>query len=83
MTCTLQERKPYQLSKETTLERADFTLQLLMLVNAKKGERNVYSFLSLCFFVSCCPRDFKLGQAECFQTIKALTNRPRSQLFLM
>ena len=68
-------------SKETTLERADFTLQQLMFV---KRENIVYTFLSFFpVFVHCCPRNFKLGQAECVQTMKALTNRPGSQLFLM
>ena len=39
-------------------------------------------FLSM-FFVSCCPQDFKLGKAGSVETIKAQTNRPRRQLFLM
>ena len=71
------------LCKETTLERADFTLQLLMFVTAERIEECLqFSFFSL--FVSCCPRDFKLlEQAECVQTMKAQTNRPKRQLFLM
>ena len=40
-------------------------------------------FLSFHFFVSCCPHGFKLGQAERVPTMKAQTNRPRRQLFLM
>ena len=55
-------------AKETTLERAVFALQLLMF------------FLSI--FVSCCPRCFKLGQAECVQTMEAQSNQSRRQLFL-
>ena len=31
--------------KETTLERADFTMQLLMFVTAEKGKLNVYDFV--------------------------------------
>ena len=61
-------------AKETTLERADFTLQLLMFVTADK-ERTV--------FVSCCPRNFKLEQTECVQTMKAPASLPISQLFLI
>ena len=34
------------LTKETTLERADFTLQLLLFVNRGKVEKNVFGFLS-------------------------------------
>ena len=52
-----------------------------MLVTAEK-ETIVYNFLSL-QFVSCCPRNFKQGQAECAQAMKAQTNQPRRQLFLM
>ena len=36
-----------RLPKETTLERDDFTLQLLMFVTAEKERLSVYSFLSL------------------------------------
>ena len=68
--------------KETTLERADFTLQLLMFVTAEK-ERRMFIIFSLSIFVSCCPRGFKQRQAERVQAMKALTNRPRSQLFLI
>ena len=44
-------------TKETTLERADFTLQLLMftVVNRGKGEKNVYNFLSLQFLSAAVP----------------------------
>ena len=69
-------------TKETALERADFTLHLLMFVTAEK-ERTMFIISFFPVFVSCCPRNFKLGQAECAQTTKAQTNRPRSQLFLM
>ena len=84
---TLNGRDFYPLarSKETTLERPDFTLQLLMFVTAEK-EREMFSIFFLLPFlsaVSCCPRDFKLEQAELAQTMKAQTNRPGSQLFLM
>ena len=68
----------FSLTKETTLERADFTLQLLMFVTMEKEDS-----LSVQFFVRCCPHSFKQGQAERFQTMKAQTNRPRSRLFLM
>ena len=54
--------------KKTTSERVDFTLQLLMLV--------IFIIIFLSFFVSCCPRDFKLGQVERVQTMKAQINRP-------
>ena len=71
-------------NKETTLERADFTLKLLMFVTAEKeGRMFVLFFLSIFCHVSFCPRNFKLGQAERVQTMKAKTNWPRKQLFLM
>ena len=63
--------------KETTLKRADFTLQLLMFVTAEKERRMFIIF----FF--CCPRGFQLRQTERVQTIEALTRLPRSHLFLM
>ena len=62
--------------KETILERADFTLQLLLLVETK-----VYTLLPVS--VSCCHRDIKLRWAERVQSMRAFTNRPRSQLFLI
>ena len=62
--------------KETTLERADFTLQLLMFVTERREECLQFSFPPV--FVSCCPGDFKLGQAK-----KAPASLPRSQLFLI
>ena len=51
-----------------------------MFVSAEK-EREM--FIISPDFVRCCPRDFKLGQAECVQTMKAWTTQPRDQLFLM
>ena len=72
----------YGWPRETTLERADFTLQLLLFVTMDK-ERRMFIIFFLSSFFSCCPRDFKLEQAECVQTMKAQTNRPRRQLFLM
>ena len=65
--------------KETTLERANFTLHLLMFVTAEKEGRMLIIFFLSIF----CPRGFKQGQAERVQAMKALTNWPRSQLFLM
>ena len=59
--------------KETTLERADFTPQLLKLVTAGK-ERGMFIFFflsSFCQLLS--PRFFLLGQAERVQSMKALT----------
>ena len=47
-----------KVTKETTLERADFTLQLLMFVTAEKGRR-MFFFSFSPVYVSCCPRDFK------------------------
>ena len=67
---------------ETILERADFNLQLLMFVTAEKVKR-ISMKLFLSSFVTCCACKFKLGHAECVQTTKAQTNRPRSQLSLM
>ena len=37
----------------------------------------------LSIFVSCYSRGFQQGQAEHIQIMKAQTNRPRNQLFLM
>ena len=48
------------LPKETTLERADFTLQLLMFVTAEK-EGQMFTIFFHPIFVSCCPRGFKQG----------------------
>ena len=70
------------LIKETTSERADFTLQLLMFVSAEKDGR-MFIIIFLSSFFSCCPGNFKLGKDECVQTMKAQTNPPRRQLFLM
>ena len=61
-------------SKETTLERADFTLQMLMLVNLEE-ERELFSFQFLSAVV---PSILEHGQ-----TMKAQTNRPRGQLILI
>ena len=61
---------PVEVIKETTLERADSTFQLLMFVTAEK-ERKMFIISFLSSFVSCCPRSFKQGQAQRVQTIKA------------
>ena len=53
-----------------------------MFVTAEK-ERRMFIIFFLSFFVSCCPLDFKLGQAGLVQTREAQTNLPRRQLFLM
>ena len=45
-------------TKETTLERADFTLQLLMFVTAEKERQLFIIFILYSVFVSCCPRNF-------------------------
>ena len=53
-----------------------------MFVTAEKeGQFLIIFFLSI--FVSYGHRDIKPGQAERVQAMKAQTNRPRSQLFLM
>ena len=39
-----QEVEPYRLTKETTLERADFTLQLLKFVTAEKETKMLILF---------------------------------------
>ena len=81
----LQEINLYSLpffTKETVLERADFTLQLLMFVTAEK-ERRMFIIFFLSIFVSCCPRGFQLGYAEHVRIMQALTSLPRSQLFLI
>ena len=70
-------------NKETTLERADFALQLLLFVTKEKGGQMFIIFFLFIFFVSCCPHGFKLGQAECLQTMKAQTDLPRRHLFLI
>ena len=69
--------------KETILERADFTLQLVMFVTTGKDEANVLYFSYFPFCDSCCPSGLKEGQAERIQAMKAKTNRPRRQLFLI
>ena len=47
------------LPKETTLERADFTLQLFMFVTVEeeggRGQANVHNFLSLPFLSAVVP----------------------------
>ena len=48
-------------TKESTLERADFTFQLLMFVSAEKERVMFIIFFLSIFFVSCCPSSFKLG----------------------
>ena len=69
--------------EETTFERADFTLKLLRFVTAEKERRMfIILFFPVYYSVSCCSRDFKLGEAERAKTIKAQTNWPKSQLFL-
>ena len=55
--------------KETALERADFTLQLLMFETAEKERVMLIIFFLFMF----CLLLFKLGQAECVQTMKDLT----------
>ena len=70
------------IDKETTLERADFTRQLLMFETAEK-ERGIFIISRLSVVCHLFPHIFRLRQAERVQTMKALTNRPRSQLFLI
>ena len=53
--------------KETTLERADFTIQRFMCVTEEK-EKTMFIIFFLTHFFSCCPRGFKLGQAKCKET---------------
>ena len=53
--------------KETKLEGADFTLQLLMFVTAEK-ERVMFIIFFLYIFCQLFPPNFKLGQAERVQT---------------
>ena len=60
--------------KETTLERADFTLQLLIFITAEK-ERELF----IIFFLS----SFCQLLSPLFEARTAQTNRPRMQLFLM
>ena len=50
-------------AKDTTLERADFTLQLFMFCSRGKGWVNVSDFLSFHFLSAAVPLVFKLGQA--------------------
>ena len=44
--------------KETTFQRADFALQLLMFVTAGKGEINVYNIHYLLFLSAVVPATF-------------------------
>ena len=48
-----------------------------------KQKEGVMIIIFFPFFVSCCPHGFKQGQAEYVQTMKAQTNRPKRQLFLI
>ena len=48
-----------------------------MFVTAEK-ERRMFIIFCLSIFLR-----FELEQAECVQTLNALTNQPRSQLFLI
>ena len=68
----------YHATKETTLERIDFTLQLLMFKTVEKEKRMFMSF-----FLSIFCQDFRLEQPERVHTMKAQTYRPERQLFLM
>ena len=70
------------LYKEITLERADFTLQLLMFATAgKEGQMFIIFFLSsFCQLLSV---SAVLSKDERVHTKKVLTKQPRSQLFLM
>ena len=70
------------MGKETTLERADFALQLFMFVTMEK-ERRMFIIFCLSIFCQLLSPQFKQGQAEHVQTIKAQTTRPRRQLFLI
>ena len=70
----------YVSPKETTLERAHFTLQLLMFVTQEK-ERKLFTIFFFSIFRQLLSRNFKQG--ECVLTMKAQTNQPRRQLFLM
>ena len=70
-------------SKETTLERADFTLQLLMFVTTEKEGVVFIIFFFFQFLSAVVTAKFKLELAERVQAMKALNNRPRRQLFLM
>ena len=51
------------ISKEATKEKAAFTRQLVIFETAK-GENILLLYSFSRFFVSCCPRYFKQGQAE-------------------
>ena len=61
----------FLLYKETSLERADFTLQLLM-VDTEKGKGNMFTIFFSSIFGSYCPRrHFRQGHAKRVQTRKA------------
>ena len=47
-------------TKETTLERVDFTLQLLLFLTGEE-ERRMFIISLFPVFVSCCARAFKQG----------------------
>ena len=49
----------------------------------KEKEVVMLIVLFLSNFCQLLSRDFKLGQAECVQTMKAQTKRPRRQLFVI
>ena len=53
----LLEMAQYVCAKETTLERADFTLQLLMFLTEEKERRMFTIFFSLQFLSAVVPRD--------------------------
>ena len=59
--CSCQSSSQRGLVKETTLERADFTLQLLMFVTVKKKRYIFIVFFLSPVLVSCCPRNLKKG----------------------
>ena len=54
-----------------------------MFVNAKKERKMFVFFILFSISVSWCPYEFKQRQAECLQAMKAQTNRPSGQLFLI
>ena len=68
--------------EETTSERADFNLQMLMFVTTEK-ERRMITIFFFPVFVSCYQHNFKLRWADRVQALKALTTRPGRQLFPM
>ena len=51
--------------------------------NCANGERNAYNFLSFQFLWAVVPAIWSEDRVECVQTMKAQTNQPRWQLFLM